>query len=403
MRALPLHSTAIATWFTAVGIQLVLFPWLVAVVLTGDAFAVGLAQAATLAPALLLLPLGGLVADRDSPRRLLLACHLLGSIPPMLLAGVLLSSGHSGYALLLAYGLAVGAIGAFAAPARDALLPALVGTGALSRIVPQVMALQFLAQLVGIGFAWSADRLGAVPLLVVSAVLLLVGAMAVTRLPKDPVRLLEARADVGRGMLDGVAVAMRSGIWPVLLLTLGVGLFFIGPFMAILPLVVRDVFHGGAAELSLVNFAFWAATIAVSMTLARFARRVVRRGRLIVLAVTSGIGVLVALATLPPFPLFVALIFLWGIGAGTIMTQSRTVVQVASAPSHRARLMALFQLGLNGGGPIGAIVAGAIGASPWGVPAALILPAMGMASLTAFVIIRSSLWTLRADHDESGN
>lgn len=159
MRALPLYSTAIATWFTAVGIQLVLFPWLVAVVLIGDAFAVGLAQAATLAPGLLLLPLGGLVADRGSPRRLLLACHLLGSVPPLLLAGLLLSSGDPGYALLMAYGLAVGAIGAFAAPARDALLPALVGTGALPRIVPQVMALQFLAQLVGIACACSADRL----------------------------------------------------------------------------------------------------------------------------------------------------------------------------------------------------------------------------------------------------
>ncbi len=54
-----------------------LFPWLVAVVLRMDAFAVGVAQAAVMAPSLLFLPLGGLVADRGNPRRLLLLYHML--------------------------------------------------------------------------------------------------------------------------------------------------------------------------------------------------------------------------------------------------------------------------------------------------------------------------------------
>ena len=61
---------------------------------------------------------------------------------------------------------------------------------------------------------------------------------------------------------EGAAEAARSEqIWPVLLLNFGVGVFYVGPFMSILPLAVRDVYHGGAAELSYVNFAFWAATI----------------------------------------------------------------------------------------------------------------------------------------------
>jgi hypothetical protein len=61
------------------GIQMVLFPWLVAVVLHMDAFAVGAAQAALMAPSLLFLPLGGLVADRGNARRPL--CAITCSTP----------------------------------------------------------------------------------------------------------------------------------------------------------------------------------------------------------------------------------------------------------------------------------------------------------------------------------
>jgi hypothetical protein len=36
---------------------------------------------------------------------------------------------------------------------------------------------------------------------------------------------------------------------------------------------------------------------------------------------------------------------------GITLTQGRTVVQIVSPPTHRARLMSLYQLGLGGGGP----------------------------------------------------
>ena len=52
--------------------------------------------------------------------------------------------------------------------------------------------------------------------------------------------------------------AKSDQIWPVLLLNFGVGIFYVGPFMAVLPLVVRDNYAGGALELSYVNLAFWA-------------------------------------------------------------------------------------------------------------------------------------------------
>ncbi|MGE4079616.1 MAG: MFS transporter, partial [Reyranella sp.] len=162
------YLLGLASWFVPLGIQMVLFPWLVAVVLHMDAFAVGLAQTAMMAPSLLFLPIGGLVADRGNARRLLLVYHVIYALPPLVLAVVLARGGLS-YPLLIAYGVITGGIGAFAVPTRDALLPVVAKERGLPRAVALVTALQFLGQLIGIAFASSADRFGAEPLLLLQA------------------------------------------------------------------------------------------------------------------------------------------------------------------------------------------------------------------------------------------
>lgn len=391
--AFPVYLAGLATWFVPLGIQMVLFPWLVAVVLHMDAFAVGVAQAAVMAPSLLFLPLGGLVADRGNPRRLLMRYHVLYATPPLALALILWSDGLS-YPLLIAYGITAGAIGAFAIPTRDALLP-VVARGALPRAVALATSLQFGGQLLGIALASSADRFGAVPLLLIHSAMVLAGCLVVRKLPDPPAQPTAAHVGFWRSVGEGVSAAAKSDqIWPVLLINFGVGIFYVGPFMAVLPLAIRDYYSGGALELSYVNLAFWAATIVASMALVGLARRLTLRGRLIGLAVLTGAVVLMALAMLPPFPIFVGLIFIWGIGAGITMTQSRTVVQIVAPATHRARLMSLFQLGLSGGGPIGAFLTGTV-CSIWGLQVAMLLPAFAMLLLIAVVFGRSRLWTMR--------
>jgi len=279
--AFPIYLVGLGSWFVPLGIQMVLFSWLAAIVLHMDPFAVGIAQVALMAPGILFLPLGGLVADRGNARRLLLHYHFLYAVPPLVLAAVLLMGGLS-YPLLIAYGLAAGSIGAFAVPTRDALLPVVAGQGNLSRAVALVTALQFGGQLIGIAAASTADRFGPLPLLGLQAALVALGVLAVWRLPDPPPHPPQQHASFWRSMADGVSVAAKSDqIWPVLLIMLGVGVFYVGPFMAVLPLAVRDHYNGGAAELAYMNFAFWAATILASVVLAAVGRRVTLRGRLI--------------------------------------------------------------------------------------------------------------------------
>ena len=267
--------------------------------------------------------------------------------------------------------------------------------GGLPRAVALATALQFGGQLLGIACASTADRFGAVPLLLLHSGMVLAGCIFVRRLPDPPPHPKSAHPGFWRSIGEGVSAAAKSDqIWPVMLLNFGVGIFYVGPFMAVLPLAIRDHYAGGAAELSYMNLAFWAATIVASMALAGLGRRFTLRGRLIGCAVLTGAVILLLLATLPPFPVFLALIFVWGLGAGITMTQSRTVVQIVAPATHRARLMSLFQLGLSGGGPIGALLTGTI-CSVWGLEAALLIGGIAMLLMIAIVLLRSRLWSMR--------
>jgi MFS family permease len=394
------YLVGLGSWFVPLGIQMVLFSWLAAIVLHMDAFAVGIAQVALMAPGILFLPLGGLVADRGDPRRLLLRYHFIYAVPPLVLAS-LVAAGQLSYALLIVYGLAAGSIGAFAVPTRDALLPTVAG-GNLPRAVALATALQFLGQLIGIACASQADRLGAVPLLLTHAGLVILGAIAVWLLPNPPPHPVVEHPNFWRSIADGIAEAARSEqMWPVLLINFGIGIFYVGPFMAVLPLVVRDVYGGAAAELAYVNLAFWAGTIVAAFAFAGVARHLTRRGRLLVSAVSCGSLILFCMALQPPFLVLNALCFVWGLGAGITMTQGRTVLQIVAPPTHRARLMALFQLGFGGGGPVGAFIAGTL-AAVLGLKLAMAIPAVLMATLIGFVVIRSRIWTMRTVERPAG-
>ena len=87
------YLAANAAWFASYGVQMTLFPWLVAVALREPASRVGIAWTAMMAPAIVFMLLGGAVADRADGRRLLIYYHLLAAGPPLALAGVAATGG----------------------------------------------------------------------------------------------------------------------------------------------------------------------------------------------------------------------------------------------------------------------------------------------------------------------
>ena len=388
-RAFPWYLAGTSSWFASSGMQTIVFPWLVTVVLHEPAARVGIAQMSLMAPSIFLMLLGGAVADRADCRRLLVRGHLVAALPPLLL-GAAIAGGWLAYGGLIAYALAVGTAGAFVMPARDAMLTR-VAAGGLGRAVAVMTATQFAAQLVGIAVGGSAGTIGAPALLLLQAAVLAFGAIAALRLPAAPPMAGAAGRSRLGAMRDGLRAAAESSILvPVLIANLAVGVLYVGAFLVILPLVVRDVYGGGSAQLSLVSLGFWGGTI--GSTLVQIRLGALRRpGRAIVVALFVGAGVLAAMAWPSPFPAFVALCLVWGLGAGVVMTQARTLVQSAAPETHRARILSLFQLGLMGGAPVGALLIGYLAAltGPRGVA---VYPATCMLLVLAGLLLRSRLW-----------
>lgn len=385
----------LTSWFLAQGIGMVMVQWLVTDVLHRSADDLGLVQMCAMGPSLLFMLYGGAVADRGDPRRQLMICHVLAAVPPIVLAALALT-GQLGFAVMVIYGAAAGTIAAFAIPARDGLLPRVTRLP-MPRAVAVATGMQFLTQLLGIAVAMAADRTGAAPLLIVQGLTLLLGVMAVAQLqPQAVARTTGDSGTTGGHLIDGIRVVVREPrIWPVIALIFAIGLFYVAPFIVVLPIAVRDVYGGGSARLALLNLMFWAGTITASFAMARFGTRLVHRGRAMVLALAMGFVVLALLALLPPFPVVLALIFIWGTGAGVTMTQGRTIVQMAAPASHRGRVLALFQLGFMGGAPIGAPIVGAI-ASGYSLTSAMMAAVVGMICVLGIVVATSRIWRERS-------
>ncbi|MCA6333846.1 MAG: hypothetical protein IM664_04450, partial [Phenylobacterium sp.] len=96
----PSYLFTQGAWFLAFGLQMVLFPYLVRVVLQENEIRFGLAQMSMQLPTVLLILLGGYAADRTDTRLTVLAgCGLCAL--SFLGLGVFVAGGHLTYATLI--------------------------------------------------------------------------------------------------------------------------------------------------------------------------------------------------------------------------------------------------------------------------------------------------------------
>ncbi|HYM30636.1 MAG TPA: MFS transporter [Candidatus Cybelea sp.] len=378
-------------YFFAMGVQNVLFAWLLAVHLHESAERIGIAQMLLNLPTLCLVLFGGAVADRHDCRRLLMRLQFVIALPPAVLLA-LDATDRLDFSSMCAYALAQGTLGAFLIPARDSLLNR-VGASNLQRAVVTVMLVQFSAQLFGLSLGGTAGRVGAWPLLAaqVSAMLLaIVSSYHLNPAPPVPRESTTRHlADIG----DGLREAARSpAIAPVVIYMFLMGIVTIGVYLVALPLLVRDVYSGGSAMLAGLNVSFMIGVALVSVLLMRFGP-VRRQGRAMLLAGICSMSVVLTLRTAPPEWAAYACFFVWGMGAGVAMSMSRALVQAAAPPAHRARILAVYQLGFMGGAPIGSFVNGYL-AKLFGLLDAMLIPAAGTAVIVFGAMLLSSLWRL---------
>jgi len=399
---LPVYLVLVATYFCGFGAQMVFFPYLIAIPLAGTPPEVGFAQMASQLPMLFLLLWGGLLAERKEARSWMIQVHLFAMIPPLLLIAALMGFGLS-YPIMLAYGCAMGVLAAMVMPARDAALNAIVARDnaaghpvSFQKAVTLATAAQTGAQVLGIIAGGFASAIGAIPLLIGQAIMFGLGAIAAFFMSKQPKPInvkgrgiAGALSDIGEGLSE---VRRSKIVLPMVLSGGYIGVFIIGSFSVLFPIIVRDVYERDSQALSYAFMAFWIGSFLSTIVLSRRAP-FKRPGRALLISQFGGASALAIFALAVPFPLFVFVIFCWGLCAGVGFSMSRTITQQEANPAYLGRILAIYSLGYMGGAPIGAALMG-WAAAFFGPQLSALVPAIGMTTAILIMIRFTAIWGL---------
>lgn len=176
-------------------------------------------------------------------------------------------------------------------------------------------------------------------------------------------------------------------------LMFGVGIFVIGAFLVVLPIVNRDVYGFGSDGIRDMFVTFWMGAFVSSLVLSVF-KRIKRQGRLLLTAQFLGSASILAMMWQVPHWTFLAIVFLWGVAAGISIAMSRAIVEDAAPKEKLARVLSIYQLGFMAGAPLGAAMMGAL-VDLFGPQRIAIVPAGGMTLLILWMVFFTPVWNMK--------
>jgi len=343
-------------------------PWLV-LSLTGDSLSLGIAVALMGAPRAVLILLSGSVADRYSPRRVLLLSKYANAAILLALAGLLMLD-HASLALAYAAALALGIASAFGIPAGTAILPQAVPTQLLQKANGLQMGARQLSLLAGpllaalvLGVHQGAQQTAMVALAAAFAIDALTFLFSAWTLRQVTLRPMAAAAAQGmwRDMAAGLAMVWRDMplrscyiYWAL------VAFFVMGPLQVALPVLASERLHGAAA-LGLLMGAHGAGTLAGMLASGLGGAWLRQRFGATLLLVDAIVGLLLmALGQISTAWQGAALLAVTGLLAGYVQVAIFTWIQQRVAPAMLGRAMAVFMGIFLGLAPLSAAATGAL-------------------------------------------
>ena len=339
--------------------QQLLVSWLLIGVLLLPADQVGPLQALIGIPGIFLMLWGGASADRADPRTLLIRVYALSPLLPLFLIAVDQVDALSVLAVAL-WGLGMSVVTSFSMPAQQAILNRVSGA-ALQQGVSASTAVGFLVQMGGLMLAGQMDRIGLSAVLVVQAVCLAVGALAIRRIsPAAPPESTGPRESALKTITAGFRATLENRVvFQILMINFASSIFNAGAFLTVFPFIIKRVYDGDAALLAIMMTVFFAGATVSNLLMFKL-MPFKQPGRLFLLMQLSRILILLLLWTEPSWWLLVVATIAWGVNMGFTTTLARTIVQESAAAEFRGRILSVFTLGMMGSAPIGAILLGII-------------------------------------------
>jgi len=376
---------------TGTWMQTVAQAWLV-YSLTGSSLLLGLVGFAGQIPVFLLAPLGGMVADRFSRHRIVIATQTTAMVLALILSALTLLKHIQVWQIMVLAAL-MGVVNAFDIPARQAFIVEMVNSDDMLNAIALNSSMVNGARILGpaiagvtvaaIGEGWCFFANGASYIAVIAGLLLMT---VPSRQPREGVSGLES-------IVEGFRFVTQTGPIRALLILLGVVSVTGMPYTVLMPIFADQILHGGARGLGWLMGASGVGALAGTLILA--AKREVRGlGKWITIA-SAGFGISMILFALSrSFYLSIALLVPVGFSMMMQMASSDTLIQTMSPDALRGRVMAVYSMMFMGMAPFGALMAGTL-ADRIGAPATVVLG--GLACLVGAVIFASRWPGLRGE------
>ncbi len=341
--------------------------WLV-LSLTGSGLALGTVLLAASLPRGTFVLVGGVLADRISPRALMLGSNAVRAVVTSAVAGLVLGSQIQVWHLVIV-GVVFGTVDAVFFPAINTIVARLApaehlasanallqGTQQLMSTVGPAMA-GFAVAIIGVGAAFAID---AASFVVATAALWLVRTdtrSAATALagPSEPV--VTGHPSVRESLVEGARAVLGDPALRILvILSTAFNVAFTGPIVVGLPWLVRVRFGGDASMLGLLLAAFGGGAV-VGIALAGSLPRPKSLGAL-VLGVGTGLGLGLGAIGLAAWQLDLAIALLLGVGVGYLNVSIISWTQARSEPALLGRTMSFLMLGSVVAAPLSLAAAG---------------------------------------------
>jgi len=367
----------IGQWISLIGtwMQSVTQAWLLTR-LTESPLALGFLGAATSAPLLILVLVGGMLSDHLNRCRVIIVTQTLLMLQALALAGLTLSSVVQPWHIIALAGV-LGALNAFDIPARQSFIVELVGPDHLpnaialnstgfnvARVVgPAIGGL--LVAAVGEGICFLLNGL--------SYLAVLAGLMMIdTRQLRDTAR---ASASAPGAMFAGIDHVRRHPELRRILTLVGVVSAIAISYRTFLPAMARDVLSVDAWRYGLLMAAAGFGAGTGGVIIAGLQLRADSYRRLLPIGLFVFCIALAAFALSRHYLMSLVLLAIVGSGGITYFNASNTLVQLSVEDPYRGRVMSLYTLMHQGTATFASIALGVL-ADRYGTPLALLVGAL---------------------------
>ena len=344
-------------------------------------------------PMILFSLFGGVAAGRLTKKWVMVAAQTANALSTFFLAAIVIS-GQVEFWHFIAFGLFNGTVMSFSMPARQAMVPEILGdeqlvnavalnsaTMNLSRVLGPSLAGIIIAILAG-GDTGSQFAVGIV--FVVNGVLYLISVLTLFVLHHQGHSTMQQQGSVWADMGDGIHYIWSHALLRGLIIMTFIPLVFGFPVQSLMPVFNHDVLAGGPEDLGLLMSVMGGGAIIGSFILARISN-VEQKGAILFGTAFAWAVFLGAFALSQNMMMALITCALTGLASSVFMSLHMSVVTLIIEPEMRGRVMSIMMMtfGLM---PLGAIPVSYV-AENTGIDVALVGCAVGLALLTALLML----------------